>query len=52
MHDDVTRDVSLSSPIPVLVLYGTAVAIERETVYFFDDIYGHDARLARLLESR
>jgi murein L,D-transpeptidase YcbB/YkuD len=52
MHGDVTRDVSLSSPIPVLVLYGTAVAIERETVYFFDDIYGHDARLARLLESR
>jgi murein L,D-transpeptidase YcbB/YkuD len=35
----------------VLVLYGTAVAVEPETVYFFEDIYGHDARLARLLES-
>jgi murein L,D-transpeptidase YcbB/YkuD len=51
MHGDATRRVDLSSPIPVLVLYGTAVA-EVGTVYFFEDIYGHDARLARLLESR
>jgi murein L,D-transpeptidase YcbB/YkuD len=52
MHGDTTRRVDLSSPIPVLVLYGTAVAAQADMVYFFEDIYGHDARLARLLESQ
>ena len=52
MDGDATRRVDLSSPIPVLVVYGTAVATQADTVYFFDDIYRHDARLARLLESR
>jgi murein L,D-transpeptidase YcbB/YkuD len=52
MRGDMTRRVSLSSPIPVLVLYGTAVAAKGGTVHFFEDIYGHDARLARFLEGR
>jgi murein L,D-transpeptidase YcbB/YkuD len=52
MHGDDTRRVDLSAPIPVLFLYGTAVVTQPDTVNFFADIYGHDARLARLLESR
>jgi len=52
MHGDATRRVDLSAPIPVLVLYGTAVASQADMVYFFEDIYGHDARLARLLQSQ
>lgn len=52
MRGDETRRVSLSSPIPVLVLYGTAVAGPAGTMHFFEDIYGHDARLAELLASR
>lgn len=52
MHGDETRRVNLSSPIPVLILYGTAIAGPAGTMYFFEDIYGHDARLAQLLESR
>ena len=51
MHGDATRRVDLSSPIPVLVLYGTAVATA-EAVHFFADLYRHDARLVRLLENR
>lgn len=41
--------VNLSTPIPVLILYGTAVVDEENQVHFFDDIYGHDAALAAAL---
>ena len=41
--------VNLSQPIPVLIVYGTAVVRENGDVYFFDDIYGHDAALDQLL---
>lgn len=41
--------VNLASPIPVLLYYTTAVVEEDGELYFFDDIYGFDARLARLL---
>ena len=41
--------VNLNKPIPVLIVYGTAVAREGGEVYFFDDIYGHDAALEQLL---
>ena len=46
-EDDV--QVKLATPIPVLILYGTAVAEEDGTVHFFDDLYGHDAELKALL---
>jgi murein L,D-transpeptidase YcbB/YkuD len=45
---DNTR-VVLSHPIRVMILYGTALATEAGPVLFFDDIYGHDRRLAELL---
>ena len=44
------RQVSLSTPLDVYVLYGTAVADLDGTVRFFRDIYGHDERLTQALE--
>lgn len=41
--------LNLTKPIPVLILYGTAVVDEHETVHFFDDLYGHDAALEKVL---
>ena len=45
--DDV--QVNLSKPIPVLILYGTAEVDETGVVHFFDDLYGHDAALEKVL---
>ena len=42
-------EVKLTEPIPVLILYGTAVVDDDDQVHFFDDIYGHDATLRRTL---
>lgn len=42
--------VNLAIPIPVLLVYGTAVVQEDGEVYFYPDIYGLDARLAEVLE--
>ena len=41
--------LNLAKPIPVLILYGTAVVDEEGTVHFFDDLYGHDAALEKVL---
>jgi murein L,D-transpeptidase YcbB/YkuD len=41
--------VNLSKPLPVLILYGTAVVDDDDQVHFFDDIYGHDAALRQTL---
>ncbi len=49
MHGDSTQRIALARPIPVLVLYGTALAREDGQIMFFNDIYGHDRRLERLL---
>jgi len=40
----------LKEPIPVWILYGTAVVREDGEVHFLEDIYGHDAALERALE--
>jgi murein L,D-transpeptidase YcbB/YkuD len=45
--DNVT--VSLPKPVPVFIVYGTALAYESGEVHFSDDIYGHDAELAAAL---
>jgi murein L,D-transpeptidase YcbB/YkuD len=50
MHGSDARRVELQQPIPVLVLYGTALAKEDGQLMFFDDIYGHDRRLEQLLQ--
>jgi murein L,D-transpeptidase YcbB/YkuD len=49
MNGEKSVQVNLSSPIPVLVLYGTARVDEDGLVDFYDDIYGHDAKLALAL---
>ena len=45
--DDVT--VKLDRPVPVFIVYATALAYENGEVHFYDDIYGHDADLAQAL---
>jgi murein L,D-transpeptidase YcbB/YkuD len=44
-----TRRVWLARPIRVIILYGTVLAKEDGEVLFFDDLYGQDRRLERLL---
>jgi murein L,D-transpeptidase YcbB/YkuD len=50
MDGDETLQVNLSQSIPVLVVYGTAIVREDGEVNFFEDIYGHDAELEKILE--
>jgi murein L,D-transpeptidase YcbB/YkuD len=44
-----TRHVALATSVPVLIVYGTALATEAGEVLFFDDLYGQDRRLEQLL---
>lgn len=48
MDGDKTLSVRLDRPIPVLIVYETAVVREDGEVRFFDDIYGLDAKLEEL----
>ena len=43
------RRVSLQRPVGVYLLYSTVVVDEDGTTHFFEDIYGHDARLDAIL---
>ena len=45
--NDVT--VKLDRPVPVFIVYATALAYENGEVHFYDDIYGHDAELVQAL---
>jgi L,D-transpeptidase YcbB len=45
--DNVT--INLVKPVPVFIVYGTAVTYETGEVHFSDDIYGYDASLAMAL---
>ena len=49
MNGDKTLHVSLDRPIPVLIVYATAVVLASGEVRFFEDIYGQDAKLEKLL---
>jgi L,D-transpeptidase YcbB len=51
MNDLATIQVNLPQPIPVLILYSTAVAEPDGQVHFFDDIYGYDTELRTVLEA-
>jgi murein L,D-transpeptidase YcbB/YkuD len=42
--------VNLTNPIPVLIVYGTAVVRESGEVCFFEDLYKHDAALEQVLD--
>jgi murein L,D-transpeptidase YcbB/YkuD len=41
--------VNLARPIPVLILYATAVVDEDGVAHFFADLYGYDAELEKVL---
>jgi L,D-transpeptidase YcbB len=43
------QQVNLIKPVPVVIIYLTAVVEEDGEVYFFDDIYGHDRSLNAVL---
>ena len=49
MNGTATQQVNLAHPIPVLIVYLTAIVLEDGLVHFFDDIYGHDATLQQAL---
>jgi murein L,D-transpeptidase YcbB/YkuD len=49
MNGDQTVQVNLDKPIPVLILYSTAVVEPDGEVRFFEDIYGYDAKLETAL---
>jgi murein L,D-transpeptidase YcbB/YkuD len=44
-----TQQVTLAHPIPVLIVYATVIVLEDGAVHFYDDIYGHDAALEKVL---
>jgi L,D-transpeptidase YcbB len=44
------QQVNLTNSIPVLIVYGTAIAKENGQAFFFDDIYGYDKALRKLFE--
>jgi len=43
------QQVNLPHPIPVLIVYATVVVLDDGLVHFYDDIYGHDAALQKVL---
>jgi murein L,D-transpeptidase YcbB/YkuD len=49
MNGEETIQAKIKNPIPVLIVYGTAIAQENGEVYFYNDIYGYDAELERAL---
>jgi murein L,D-transpeptidase YcbB/YkuD len=49
MAAGVPQRVNLSRPIPVFIVYATAIARENGEVFFYPDVYGHDAALTRAL---
>ena len=51
MNGSESTQVTLATPIAVVLFYVTAVVVPGDgTLHFADDIYGHDARLHRALE--
>ena len=51
MHGEDNHRVNLTSPIPVYIVYMTAVARESGEVNFYSDVYGMDRELDRLLRA-
>jgi murein L,D-transpeptidase YcbB/YkuD len=49
MHGKKTFREKLANPIPVLIVYGTAIVAENGDTYFFRDVYKLDARLEKAL---
>jgi murein L,D-transpeptidase YcbB/YkuD len=52
MNGEQTLQVNLPRPIPVLIVYATAIVEDDGKVHFFDDVYGLDQALAGALAVR
>ena len=52
MHKGGSKRVLLDNPIPVMILYNSAMAIDNSGVAFFQDIYGHDETLKQALAAK
>jgi murein L,D-transpeptidase YcbB/YkuD len=50
MNGNTTKQVNLVFPVPVLIVYATVVVSEDGQVHFYDDIYGHDDALEKVLD--
>jgi murein L,D-transpeptidase YcbB/YkuD len=50
MNGSPNNQVNLTRPIPVLIVYATVIITEDGLVHFYDDIYGHDATLEKVLQ--
>ncbi len=50
MNAGSNQQVNLTHPIPVLIVYATVIVTEDGLVHFYDDIYGHDATLEKVLQ--
>jgi L,D-transpeptidase YcbB len=50
MNGTATQQVNLTHPIPVLIVYATVIVTGDGLVHFYDDIYGHDAALEKVLD--
>jgi murein L,D-transpeptidase YcbB/YkuD len=50
MNGTATQQINLTRPIPVLIVYATVIVTEDGIVHFYDDIYGHDATLEKVLD--
>lgn len=51
MASGVSKTIRLDKPVPVLIAYNTVV-VKGGKVYFFPDLYGHDAWLDKALRQR
>jgi murein L,D-transpeptidase YcbB/YkuD len=49
MNSSAPQQVNLTQPIPVLIVYATVIVLSDGVVRFYDDIYGHDASLEKVL---
>ena len=49
MNGTATQQVNLTHPIPVFIVYATVIVLEDGLVHFYDDIYGHDDALDKVL---
>jgi murein L,D-transpeptidase YcbB/YkuD len=49
MNGGTNKEVNLAHPIPVVIVYATVIVLEDGLVHFYDDIYGHDAALEKVL---
>jgi murein L,D-transpeptidase YcbB/YkuD len=50
LDDGETKTVLLSTPMPVLLLYWTAMSTPEGVVHFFNDVYSRDKQIAEALD--